>query len=183
MKFMKKTLPLGANSTKAQLQIQQMAFVLVALVILFSMIALIYFSISIARMRSNAEELFEKEAIETARALAGSPEFSFTAEQCSNCIDLDKVLMLKNKTSYQNYWNLDYLAVERVFPVPENNKVCDKVSYPDCARIFIIENKTARFGSTPVPTFITTVRWVPENGGYYKYELGKVYVSYKDEEE
>ena len=166
-------------SKKAQLQIQQMAFVLVALLIFFSMAALIYFSIMITKMRADAGTLKEKEALELARATIGTPEFTFTARQCSSCIDLDKVLFISERPAYKTLWNLDYLIVKRVFPPPPNNAVCTKINYPDCGQIVVIENKTATFGGTPPGVFVTTVRWVPDNGGYFKYELGRIYVSPK----
>ena len=103
-----------AGYSKGQIKIQQMAFVLVALMIFLALVALIYISFRVENIKGDVEDLGDQEAKELARKLSGTPEFSFTAEDCSNCIDLDKVLILKERKTYKDFWNLDYLQVERV---------------------------------------------------------------------
>src|SRR3989338_11323343 len=105
--------------SKAQMKIQQTAFMLVALVLFFSMIALVYFSISLANLREHAQYLREKEALENVKMIAATPEFAFTSSSdCSNCVDFDKVLMLKEQSSYKNFWKFECLEVEIIYPKP-----------------------------------------------------------------
>jgi len=93
------------NYSRGQLKIQQMAFVLVALIILFSMASLVYFSIKYSNLKNDVESLREQNVIESVRKLSGTAEFSWTASgDCSSCIDLDKVLVLKDMDSYENFW-------------------------------------------------------------------------------
>ncbi len=162
-------------SKKAQLKIQQMAFVLVALVIFFALAALFYFSISFSDLQSQAQILREKEAKEIVRNMVATPEFSSSI--CSACIDLDKVLMLKEKDSYKNFWNLDFLKLEKLYPQPESKDECTKVNYPNCKTITLIETKD--FGS-PHSAFVALCRYEQSNGGYTKCELGILYTSAKN---
>jgi len=165
-------------SKKAQLKIQQMAFVLVALVIFFALAALFYFSISFSDLQNQAQLLREESAKEIVRNMVATPEFS--SSLCSVCIDLDKVLMLKEKTSYKNFWNLDFLKIEKLYPITESKdgkEECTKLNYPNCKTITLIE--TEDFGS-PHSAFVALCRYEQSNGGYIKCELGIIYTSAKN---
>ncbi len=158
------------------MKIQQMAFVLVAVMIFFGMVALVYFSLSVSNLRENAAGLKEKEAVELVKKISSSPEFFFAGRTCSSCVDMDKVLMLKESPEYKKFWNLDYLAVEKV-----NNKTrlieCTRINYPDCDAITIVK-ETSNFG-TATSAFVTLARWDSGLGprGSYRYELGRIYAS------
>ena len=162
-------------SKKAQVKIQQMAFVLVALLIFFAIVALFYFSIASKGLKQSASSLREDEAKELIRKLSSSPEFSFTASTCANCIDLDKALLMKYRQSYQEFFNLDFLQIEKLYP--ESKKIeCDKTNYPDCNTITIVDSKEI---GTPKTAFVSLCRWEQEKGGYFKCELGRIYASGK----
>ena len=170
-----------AGSSKAQLKIQQTAFMLVALTIFFAIILLVYFTVSIANLKFSAEKLKDEEARAIVRQLAGSPELSFTASSdCSSCIDLDKAFQLKGK-NYENLWNLNYLYIERTLPVLSITE-CTPSSYPEnCGKITLIDINTGESFSTK-PAFVTLVHWDGSlnNGiGGYKYELGRIHASAK----
>lgn len=169
---------LFAKSSKGQMKMQQTAFMLVALVIFFSMVGLIYFSISMANLRKNAAKLAEKEALETVKMLAGTPEFAFTSSSdCSNCVDLDKVLLLSEKmdSNYKNFWNFEQLEVEIVYPKPSSNAKCTKANYPTCKNIVLIEKGEKK----PKTAFVTLARW-DSRLGTFKYELGKIHATEKN---
>ncbi len=153
-----------------------MAFVLVALMIFFGMVALVYFSFSISNLKQNAQELKDKEGIEIVKKISTSPEFVFGGRDCSSCVDFDKILILKETAKYKKFWNLDYLTVEKV-----SNKTfiieCNRFNYPNCDVVTVV-NETENFGSVNV-AFVTLVRWDSSlgAGGGFKYELGKIYAS------
>ena len=126
-------------SKRGQIKIQQMAFVLVAIMIFLSFGAMFYFSLSVSKLKGDDEDLREKEVKETVRRLAGSPEFSWTVYDCPNCIDLDKVMVLKDLESYNGFWKrIPLLKVERVYPRYGNGE-CTRDKYPECDKITIIE--------------------------------------------
>jgi len=157
-----------AGYSKGQMKIQQMAFVLIAIVIFFAMVAIVYFSIRVSNIRESAVLLREEEAKELVRKLAGTPEFMST--ECANCIDLDKIFILKDKKSYDEFWDLKYLAVEIIYPVREEE--CDNANYPDCRRVTLIEEDDI---GIPYSAFVSVCRW--DSDRYIKCELGKIYAS------
>ncbi len=165
---------------KAQIKIQQMAFVLVALIIFIAIASLFYLSISFSNLKKKASYLNDEEAIESVRKLHSTPEFALTSQECSNCIDLDKVFLLKNRRSYQGFWNFDFLMVEKISPI--KNEECSDGNYPNCKTITIIESQKI---GTPSIAYVSLCHWSNEKGGYLKCELGRIYASgkaIKDEE-
>ena len=114
---------------KGQTKIQEMAFVLIAIIVFFAMVALVYFSIRLSNLREDVTTQREQAARETVRKLSDIPEFSWAG--CSNCIDMDKVVMLKERTTYTNFWDLDYLSIEKIYP-NRTARECTPSNYPDC---------------------------------------------------
>lgn len=162
------------KSKKAQMKIQEMAFVLIAIMVFFSLVVLFYFSIRLASMKENVQTEREQGAKELARKLADIPEFSWAG--CSECIDADKVLAIKDRNSYKNFWDVDYLMVEKVYPERANIE-CTPANYPDCKTITLV-NKTKDIG-IPVSAFVSICSYENSKGGYNKCELGKIHVSAK----
>lgn len=163
---------IGRN-LRGQLKIQQMAFVLVAVMVFFAMVILFYFTLKLGSLRESAEDLNEKEAMEIVRKLSSNPEFSHY--ECENCVDLDKVLILKEKGSYGNFWNLRYLQIEKIHPPPEEDRECTLENYPECSKITVVESE--RIGA-PVDVFVSLCRWEGRED-YVKCELGRIYASGK----
>src|SRR3989338_2188061 len=96
---------LSVRYSKGQLKIQQMAFVLVALMIFISMVGIIFFSVYLSDLKKDVQDLRDREAREIVRKIASSPEFIFTAESCASCVDFIKVLKLKGLNEYKKFWN------------------------------------------------------------------------------
>jgi type II secretory pathway pseudopilin PulG len=161
-------------SRSGQIKIQQMAFMLVALVIFFAMVGLIYVSLSLGGLKQSAQGFQDEEAKQIAQKIASSPELAFSsASDCSSCIDMEKALMLKNLTSYESFWNLEYLMIEKVYPNTTSTE-CTLYNFPDCGKITVIDSD--RIASTTA--FVTLARW-DQSANRYKYELGKIHTSAK----
>ncbi len=152
--------------SKGQLKIQQMAFVLVIMMIFFSMVALVYVSFRIKSLENTALSSKEDIAKEITKKIVSSAEFAFTAEDCASCIDLDKALIVSERKSYEEFWNLDYLAIEKVYPTEKG--ICLRNNYPDC-KTMVFANST-KYGET-TSAFVALCRW---NKPGYKCELGRV---------
>ena len=169
-----------ANSSKnGQMKIQQMAFMLIAIMIFFSMVALAYFSISLAHLKDTVQNLRDEQARELVKSIASVPELAFTSgTDCSSCIDLDKALLLKDQPEYQNFWDIDYLIIEIIKPGVSGIVECNKVNYPsgNCNRITIIDKEN--FGAAPC-SFVSLVHWDKEVEPF-RYEVGKVCASGKN---
>lgn len=163
-----------AGYSRGQIKMQQMAFMLVGLVIFFTMVGIIYFTLNVANLRKEAQRLQEEEAREIVKKLSSSPELAFTSESdCSNCIDLEKALVLKDFPEYKKFWNLNYLRIEKIYP--GGSEECTKFNFPNCKYITIIHNESY---ASENPLFVATARW-DQQTGKYKYELGKIHVSAK----
>jgi len=154
---------------RGQMKIQQMAFVLVAIIIFFSLVLLFFFSVRTRTLEKNAVLLKEEEAKEIVKKLASSPEF-YWKESCKDCVDADKLLMLKERGAYKDFWNIDYLMIEKVYP--KFNEECTNFNYPNCNKITIIEKED--YG-IPSSAFVSLCRWDSE--GYGKCEIGRIHVA------
>ena len=158
---------------KGQMKVQEMAFVLLAIILFFAMVSIVYFSIRLSSLRGDVTAQREQAAKETVRKLSDIPEFSWA--DCSNCIDVDKVFMLKGRASYKNLWDVDYLSIEKVYP-NATNRECNNANYPDCTTITLV-NKTVYSGIS-TSAYVALCRFEPQ-GDYTKCEIGKIHASAK----
>ena len=90
---------------KAQMKIQQMAFMLIAITLFFVLVGLFIVSAAFSGLKDKAKQLEEQEAITLVSKLANSPEFSCGTAyggQKVNCIDLDKLIpLIQNNETIQ----------------------------------------------------------------------------------
>jgi hypothetical protein len=122
------------------MKIQQMAFVLVAFFILFSIALVFYFSFKTATLRSDALLIRQDKARETVQKLAGSPEFSWTMEDCAACVDLDKVFSLKDRPNYASFWgSVPYIQIKQVYPRESGEVECTQTNYPNCDAVTLVD--------------------------------------------
>ncbi|RMD67211.1 hypothetical protein D6817_02285 [Candidatus Pacearchaeota archaeon] len=170
-----------ARYSRAQIKIQQMAFVLVFTMIFFGIVAVIYTSVSLSNLREQVAELRERQALERARQLTGVPEFAFTPISCSSCIDFDKALALKQVRTYQDFWNIKFLRLEVVYPTPiDKDKECSlSVLPPNCGYVDIIPSPSGNIKTKTA--FVDLVFWDKNKGAYVKV-LGRVHISAFDVE-
>lgn len=162
---------------KAQLKIQQMAFMLIALTIFFVMVGLMYLGIKMAGIRENANLLEEKKAIEIASRIANSAEFS-----CGdvffgkiNCIDSDKIVALTNIKKYEEFWEVDKIQI-RLLSVDEKRK-CNTANYPNC-NLIEVYSKGSESGIS-YSNFVSVCRKEQDSKGnkYDKCELGLIMIN------
>ncbi|UCD20645.1 MAG: hypothetical protein JSW08_02620 [archaeon] len=112
---------------KGQFKIQEMAFVLVAVVILFGLVFLFFARFELGRVQDVAEELREDRAITLTRTVASMPELrcsrSVLRVSEAACLDIDKVESFNNsaslRESYDSMWKSNYvtsIVVEEIYP-------------------------------------------------------------------
>jgi cell division ATPase FtsA len=65
------------------------------------------------------------------------PEFAWTADSCHACIDLDKVMGLKDQKVYSSFWNTPFLKI-RVLDGKTGDVECTKNTYPGCNTISLV---------------------------------------------
>ena len=154
-----------------------MAFVLVATMIFFAIVFLFYAVVRFSALESSVEDVRETEVLEIIRKMASTAEFSWTHEDCESCIDMDKALMLKNRTAYEGFWkNVPLLKLERVHP-EYSEQECTKQTYPDCNTITLVEEKEDS-NWVAHKAFVSLCRYEASEK-YYKCELGKIVMGYE----
>ncbi len=162
-----------------QLKVQEMAFVLVALMIFFALVAILYLAVRGSLLDQSARDQSDEKALEAVRQIASTPEFTWS--ECKGCIDLDKVFLLKQQiarnASLQGLWDYDYLAVESVYPSRSGGE-CTPATYPACNRTTVFLSQ-ASYG-VAVSAFVTICRWDAQE--QIVCDLGKLYLSDKGRE-
>jgi hypothetical protein len=97
---------------KSQIKIQEMAFMLVAIILFFILVGLFALSIVYKNIQESAEQIQEERTLSAIGYLAGTAEFTCPAGK-SNCVDADKLMGLIGKKSYESFWSFSSLKVIR----------------------------------------------------------------------
>lgn len=172
MKKMRDLFAKCSKHSRGQVKIQQMAFVLVAIMIFFAIVALFYITIRSGNLKEDAGLLREEEAKELVRKVSSWPEFKWEIEDCAACIDMDKVLVLKDNDAYKDFWDVPFLQIEKIYPPSKGE--CTKQNYPDCRTITLAEED--KF--TAHSAFVALCRYdsVLKTD---KCELGKIHLGFR----
>jgi len=106
---------------KAQLKIQQMAFMLIAVTLFFILVGLFVLGIKLSGLKKQANILEDESSLAILSKLANSPEFSCGEAFYSgktNCVDEAKILALKNKKEYfeENFWGVAAIEIKKIYP-------------------------------------------------------------------
>lgn len=161
---------------KGQMKIQQMAFMLIAVMVFFGLVALLIITVKFSGLKEQAVILAEENAMLLVSKLANSPEFS-----CGNafggsrtvCIDFDKVMALKSEgEKYKDFWKVSKLEIVKIYP--KSSEECALETYPDCGKITIIQGS-----GISTENFAALCRNEFDGENYDKCELAKILVSYE----
>ncbi len=155
---------------KGQVKIQQMAFVLVAVIFFFAIVLLLWISLQGSSIRSGVEDLREQDTLELVRSISATPEFAWTVTDCAGCIDFDKVLALSNREAYEGFFRgISYLEIRRVHPTYDQ-ATCAPGTYPECDALILIDT-----GGDVIThsTFVSLCRYDSELNGP-RCDLGKI---------
>lgn len=160
---------------KAQLKIQEMAFMLLAVFLFFTLVGLFVLSIVYSNLKDSATEIAEERTLSSLISLADSPELSCVASK-TNCIDGDKLISLVGKKSYENFWPYSSLKVIKLtgFEKNENQLVeCNLANYPNCDLFVVYDKKVSN--ERAISSFVALCRKEFENGYTYdKCEIAKI---------
>lgn len=157
---------------KAQHRIQQMAFMLVALFIFMILAGMFFLWLYLNNIRKEAATLEENRAIIVAQFISKTPEFG-----CGdNCIDTDQIMLLRNRSFYNNFWDFKSIEVRRVYPAGGGKK-CTFEIYPNCDIYTLFD---ASGDVKKVSSFVALCRKEVYKGSVMKRcELGKLVVGIK----
>lgn len=119
------------KNKKAQMKIQETAFVLLAIVLLFSLVFMFYLRLHSSKLAKEAAELQQKQAISLLNKVAAMPELRCSESLSSDfatevlCIDEDKLESMTESFTedYKNMWKgLREAKIVEIYPASEIKK-------------------------------------------------------------
>ncbi len=134
---------------KAQLKIQEMAFMIVAVILFFILVGLFAISIIHKNLQESAVQIKEEKTLSAIENLAGTAEF-ICPETKSNCVDGDKLMALINKKNYKDFWDFSSLKVLKSTGFSKEEKgwtECTLGNYPDCDVINVYDTEDIEISS------------------------------------
>lgn len=168
------------KNKKAQMKIQQMAFMLIVVTLFFALVGLFVLTILFSDLKESAALIEEQNALLLVSKLSNSPEFAcgkaFGGDRV-NCIDSDKAMALKdNINKYSGFWGVDGIEIKKIYPA--GSVACNSENYPDCDEIEIISSESG----TGVSNFVALCRKAKSSDReeiYDKCEIAKIIVTYE----
>src|SRR3989344_5599610 len=108
------------KNKKAQMKVQQMAFMIIGLSLFFVLVTLFILSFALSGLKDSKALLDEEEATLLVERLSNTPEFScgnaFSRTR-TNCIDMDKAFVLKGKISdYKDFFGVEGIKIRVLYP-------------------------------------------------------------------
>ncbi len=108
-------------NNKSQIKIQETAFALIAIVVLFSIVFIFYIRFSSVGLADKAEAIKEERALSMLNSILAMPEISCSSSIGSQteslCIDKDKLEVFKNMREYNNFWTgIKGLRIMQIYP-------------------------------------------------------------------
>jgi len=166
---------------RAQMKIQQMSFMIIAVLIFFVLVGMVIFVVRINGLKKTATGIQQEDALYLASKVANSPEFTCGnafGTQKSACVDMDKIMALKeNINDYGNFWGISNIEIIRTYPTDYNNITCSSSNYPNCG---IIQLYDKPISGSDVSNYVSLCRKVYSEGTVKdKCDVGKILVSYE----
>jgi len=169
---------------RAQLKIQQMMFLILGVTLLFSLVGIFFFSISLNQLKKTAQNVESNNALLLVSKLSRSPEFSCgnsLGNVKANCVDFDKVMILIDRIEkYKDFWGVAKIEIKKIYPY-KNDVPCTKLNYQteECGVITILNKNVSSLPASS--NFISLCRKERTNSTTYnKCELAKLIVSSQD---
>jgi len=165
---------------RAQLKIKQMAFMLIAVAILFVLVGLFFISFGLTKLKEEKGLENQLESQQYIKQIANTPEFSCGSSYGSqkiNCIDFEKLIIIKeNPEIYKDFLGLNNIEIIQIFPL-SNNLECTPQNIPDCTIFTLFNSNEQGFDSFGFITLCYKVNATsqPEN----KCALAKIAIDFK----
>ena len=159
---------------KAQLKIQEMAFMLVAVILFFILVGLFAVSIVFKNIQESSQDIKEEATLSAIEYLAGTGEFVCPGTR-TNCVDADKLMGLINKKSYESFYSFSSLRVIKYsgFNKKESELIeCNIQNYPDCDIINIYDKNV---NENVIHSFVALCRRDYEKSSYEKCEIAQLW--------
>lgn len=165
---------------KADMQIQQMAFMIVAVFIFFGLVGVFFVNIQVKKIGGDAATLQRDQAISSLEVIADMPEFSFSRTE-SMTLDEDKLKIMSGSfgEDYELFWPVASIEVYKIYP--SSSEVIDCPA-PNCNHYEIYDN--GQTNTKTYSSFVSICKEERESGSVYdRCEIGKLVVGMKIYEE
>ena len=159
---------------RGQFKIQQTIFMILAVVLFFILVFLFWIAIKYQSLREDAANLEQNKAVLLAEFLSGTTEFSCADTQY--CVDTDKILMIKNISSYNDLWDVNYI---KIIKLSSSTKAeCTPSSYPECDTFTLFKKRDV--GTSAQGSFVALCRYERVDSTPKRIcELGRLMVGYE----
>lgn len=151
------------KSSKSQMKIQQMAFMIVALLLFFVIAGLFFLSYSTSSLKDDAALLKEEQAVTSLKVIATMPELVCEGSYSGLCIDEDKAQVMANQ-DYSGFWPVSSIKIYSV--------------YPDFYNISVYSSNQK--SNKMYSTYTTLCKKTKEAGYRYQCSLAKLLVGVKE---
>lgn len=157
----------------AQMKIQQMAFMILAVFLFFIIVGLFFLSIELRSIRQEAMILNEEAAISSLQVISDMTEFSYDSGE-SLTLDEDKLRVLSTISGYDSFWGVSSIKVYKIYPAER----IIKCPAQNCNYYEIYNN--GQKNVKEYSTFVSICKKVKEFGYVYdRCEIGKIAVGVK----
>ncbi|MFA5061141.1 MAG: hypothetical protein WC494_02410 [Candidatus Pacearchaeota archaeon] len=160
----------------AQMKIQQMAFMILAVFLFFILVGLFFLSIELRGIKQKATILNEEVVISSLQVISDMTELSYDSKE-SLTLDEDKLRVLPTISEYDSFWGVSSIKVYKIYPARE----IIKCPAQNCNYYEIYDN--GQKNVKEYSTFISICKKVKELGYVYdRCEIGKISVGVKIDE-
>ncbi len=149
------------KNKRGDLQIQQMAFMLLFVFIFFAIAGLFFVMFYSKDLKSSYESGQIDLAVSSLETIANMPELNCDS-QTSFCLDEDKLYVFASNTErYSEFWPIAYIKVRKVYPSSNLEIRCPNTN---CTYYEVYNsNQTSVIGRD---TFVSICKRVPKAQGY-----------------
>ena len=155
------------------MEIQQMAFMILAVFLFFILVGLFFLGIQFRDIKKNVAQLQTEQAISSLKVIADMPELSYNSRE-SLSLDEDKLTIMSGTlgSHYSEFWPVASVKVYKIYPKFNELVKCPAL---DCNYFEVYDN-----GQESVKTYSTYVsvcKKIKETGYVYdRCEVGKLVV-------
>jgi hypothetical protein len=158
---------------KGQMKIQQMAFMIIALFIFFTLGGLFLLQLYTANLKGAVQEQETKKTLQNIQTITNMNEL-----RCNNkktyCINEDKLRIMSStlQKEYENYWNAESIKVYKIYPAEKEKIPCPGTN----CNYYEIYNSGQK-ETQEYSTFINICKTTKENNyAYEECSIGKIVV-------
>jgi hypothetical protein len=159
---------------KAQMKIQQMAFMIIAIFIFFVLVGLFFLQLQLRDLRGSASDLEKEQATSSIGVISSMSELACESG-AQMCLDKDKLRVMQG-IDYEGLWPVDSVGVYVVYPAFDEVVECPGIG---CNYYDIFDSGTSEIEE--YSGFVSICEKIKESGYVYdRCEIGKLVVGVKN---